>query len=109
MEENSEARSAYNMEIVHFLSISKWDLPQSSYSTVLVSSIFFSIFFLIVNGNENDEEDSKDDVYTKCKYAFLWNAIYCLLPSTIPKNKLQSVFDGLNKRWYWRMKSRGDV
>ena len=25
------------------------------------------------------------------------------------KNKLQRVLDGLNKRWYRRMKSRGDV
>ena len=35
-------------------------------------------------------KDTIKMMYTKCKYAFLWNAIYWLLPCIDdPKNKLQ--------------------
>ena len=49
--------------MVHFLSIRKFDLPQSLYSGNCFVLFKIDFFLLIVNGNEDDERDSKGDVY----------------------------------------------
>lgn len=92
MEENSEARSAYGNSSP---SINKQ--MGSAAVFVLNSFVLFNFFFFSLWMAMKMTKETIKMMYTKCKYAFLWNAIYCLFPSTITKINYKGCSTALTK------------